>query len=298
MFSRKHDARSIHCWVKREQNLGQWFFLQAGQPGPLSAGSTYGSGSLWRREPGGRSPSPEGRHGGGTIRPRPALGKSLLDIRLLWTQSVHSLSRQVTIINMTNWGQSPGSGNLRQTETRQQSTETGPDSYTVQTLNWDWAHDCKMSTACLHWPIRVRYWVHWPIGGLALDDSVCIISDTSDICTQPVWSHHFFVLLWQTSLDFSVLDLFLQVKYENIPLLWIMNAKLSNIWFLLVHFPLFNRTDKREQMRKNFCLFNQTVCLFAICGRYNYLLLQNFLHLIKTNPFIISSLRDKSVKSL
>ena len=108
----------------------------------------------------------------------------------------------------------------------------------------------------------------------------------------------FFVLLWQTSLDFSVLDLFLQVKYENIPLLWIMNAKLSNIWFLLVHFPLFNRTDKREQMRKNFCLFNQTVCLFAICGRYNYLLLQNFLHLIKTNPFIISSLRDKSVKSL
>ena len=112
---------------------------------------------------------------------------------------------------------SPGLGNLRQTEIRQQSTETGPDSYTVQTLNWDWAHDCKMSTVCLDWPIRVCYWVHWPIGGLALDTRVCIISGTPDGCTQSVWSHHFLCFCDKHHLtSLSWIYSCIEVKYPSV----------------------------------------------------------------------------------
>ena len=103
-----------------------------------------------------------------------------------------------------------------------------------------------------------------------LDTCVCVISGTSDICTRSQSEVIIFcAFVTDTSLDVSVLDLFLHWnKIWNIPLLWIMNVELSNIWFLLVHFPLFNKTDTKEQMRKIFCLFVQSnsfvYLLFAV----------------------------------
>ena len=181
LFIRKHDARSIHCWIKREQNVGQWFFLRAGST-QLSAGSG--------------------------LAPAPSLCEAQRQsaISQVETRDQASGDQDLGQVHLT-WGAADAMSffvwagddhdKLRPEEEscdRQKHVSRvqrlGPDSYRVQPLNCDWAHYCKMSASCLDWPNTVYYWVHWPIRGLQNTLSGLSVSGTSDICTQSVWSHH------------------------------------------------------------------------------------------------------------
>ena len=123
----------------------------------------------------------------------------------------------------------------------------GPDSYRVQPLNCDWAHNCK----CLGWPITLYYWVHWPIRGQPNNTSVCIISGTSDICTQSVWSHHFLCFCMWHHFKFTSLSQIYSCTGVKYPFVknndcQIIQYSIFAISFSIVQWHRQKRTDEKN----------------------------------------------------